>query len=80
MAQHLFFDKGRTAPLKALVREYLASGQTFDEEAVLGADFGSGVKVFRGSDGKLIADIPGQGQMRFDHAVAQGILRVSKKR
>jgi hypothetical protein len=74
-------EYGQTSGVKNLVKAYLAStsgGNRYDEKAVLSASFGDGVSVRRALDGHLVVAIPGQGEMRFDQAVAQGRIKVSR--
>jgi len=73
---------GDLSVMKALAKEFVSSGEQFDEEAVLDekSELGGGITAFRdNSSGKVILRIPGHGEMTYRQAVNLGIVRVSRK-
>lgn len=67
-----------TSGYAPLVQSYLMSMAKEDPEAILGATMGSGIKARRGTDGKIILDLPGYGSTSFEAAVKAGLIRTSR--
>jgi hypothetical protein len=78
-AESEHFEYGRTGGIKALAKEYAATGRQFDAESVLAAEFGNGITARKDESGAVILSIPGHGSVSFKQAVALGLIRVSKR-
>jgi hypothetical protein len=73
-------EYGDLRAVKKLAKEFHSTARTYDESAVLNADFGqSGIRAYRDERGKVILSIPGHGTMPYQAAIRAGIVKVSAK-
>ena len=79
MKNAILMHTGRrsTQGYEAVVREYTANLDKIDPAAVLGAEFGEGVKVRKSSDGSVVVDTP-KGTMSWAFAVKKGVIKVGR--
>lgn len=62
---------------KELAARYISSPEAMDPDRILHADFGNGITARR-VGGHVILNIPGRGEITYQAAVQQGIIKVSR--
>jgi hypothetical protein len=74
-------EYGDLRAVKKLAQEFHSTAKTYDENAVLNADFGkSGIRAYRDErTGKVVLSIPGHGTMPYQTAVRAGFVKVSPR-
>ncbi|EIZ83633.1 hypothetical protein WYO_3644 [Methylobacterium sp. GXF4] len=65
-----------TKGYEPMYREYVASMAEHDPQAVLNAEFGSGITA-KQVQGQVVLNIPGKGQMTYRGALKAGLIKVS---
>src|SRR5262249_35601780 len=69
---------GNLNPLRALGVAFTKSGSAYSDEAILSAEFGSGITARPGDDGRVMLSIPGHGTVLASQAFKLGIVKASR--
>jgi len=75
-AMQAHVQMGDTSAYVALANRYAQSLADTDPDAVLNAEFGSGITAQRHPDGNILLNIPRYGQMTYKQAVKMNLIRI----